>query len=126
MSSASVQIWVLSNDLLLTSRIREGASALDLPCSTITAANIGEILGGPGILFVDLDVGVDLALGIIAQVKHSATQVHICGYGSHVEFDDLRRMKDAGADRVVARSNLARGLNEILRESIQAIGRQSS
>ena len=110
---ATVAIIVV--DLMFQSRIRAAAEALGLDtriADSATTANIA-IAAHPDVVVIDLHAaGID-APSTIRFAK--AGGANVLGFGRHTEPATLRAARDAGADAVVARSQLVEELPELLR-----------
>lgn len=101
-------------DLLFQSRIHAAAEALgfgvrigDTPASVEAA-----IAATPALVVIDVDAaGIDTPPAIRAA---KAAGAKVLAFGRHTEPGALRSARDAGADVVVARSQLAEELPELL------------
>jgi len=113
------KIWVFSDDLVMGSRIAACAQEEGLAFERMNRGAVQNLRGTGGILFVDLDVGLDRAEAVIRRALKSRPDAwHICGFGSHVDYEGLRMLKELGADRVVSRARLASSLRSIIRECL--------
>ncbi len=110
-------ICLYSEDLLLGSRIAASADENAIPFRRIDHAQIESLSLTGGLLFIDLDIGIPRARAAIARARLAGPNAwHVCGYGSHVDFEGLRTLKEAGCDRVVSRSRLVSGLQDLIKE----------
>lgn len=109
-------------DLLFASRVRGAADAVGARVRTVrSAAELLEAAGtdAPRLIILDLDArGVDVP-ALVAQLKSdpALAGIHVVVFGAHVEGAALRAAREAGADRVLARSAFVRELPELLREA---------
>jgi len=112
--SATVAIIVV--DLMFQSRIRAAADALGLDtriADSATAANLA-VAAHPDLVVIDLHAaGID-APSTIRFAK--AAGANVLAFGRHTEPATLRSAREAGADAVVARSQLVEELPELLRK----------
>ena len=111
---ATVAIIVV--DLMFQSRIRAAAEVLGFDAriaDSATAANIA-IAAHPDLVVIDLHApGID-APSTIRFAK--AEGANVLGFGRHTEPATLRSAREAGADAVVARSQLVDELPDLLRK----------
>lgn len=101
-------------DLLFQSRISAAAEALGLDTRVAdTPSSVdATIAAAPTLVVVDLDAaGIDAA-AVISAAK--AVGAKLLAFGRHTQPGALRAARDAGADTVVARSQLAEELPELL------------
>ena len=108
-------IYLLSDDLMFSSRVSGTARALGLQVQTgRTVEQIRNLLSGqaPQTLLVDLQV----AGPRLGEVMQSLPQPRpfVVGYGSHVDTTALKAAKDAGCDLVLPRSKFAEMLEKSL------------
>jgi DNA-binding NarL/FixJ family response regulator len=122
--AATVAIIVI--DLMFQSRIRMAAEALGLEAliaDSAAAANIA-IAARPGIVVVDLHaVGID-APSMVRSAK--AAGANVLAFGRHTEPSILRAARNAGADAVVARSQLVEELPQLLRSLLPGATAESA
>jgi DNA-binding NarL/FixJ family response regulator len=117
-------ILALPADLVFASRIRATAQALGIdvrvlsrPAALLEAARNSP----PRLILVDLDArGWDPA-GIVREIKDDArtADTRVVGFVSHVHEAAIQAARDAGADRVLARSAFVRELPELLKRATQ-------
>jgi DNA-binding NarL/FixJ family response regulator len=110
--NATVVIVVI--DLLFQSRIRAAAEALglDVRVADTPAGTDAAIAAAATLVVIDVDAaGIDTPSAIRAA---KAAGAKVLAFGRHTEPLSLRSARDAGADVVVARSQLAEELPELL------------
>ena len=107
-------VAVVAADLIFASRIRAAAAAAGV--RTRFARNHTELLAAAAeadLVIVDLDARwVDPATSIQRLKEHVTTPV--VAFVSHVRADAIEAARNAGADRVLARSAFVSQLPEIL------------
>src|SRR5690606_2141421 len=116
----SVDAVALVADLIFASRVRGVADAVGARVRTVGSAS--ELLDvaravSPRLIILDLDArGVDVA-GLVEYIKSdpALAAIPVVVFGSHVEGARLRAAREAGADRVLARSAFVRDLPALLR-----------
>ena len=107
-------------DMIFASRVRGAAQSAGVTAVTVSsAARLVESARQlrPRVLLIDLETrGVDAA-ALVAQLKGAAetAAIPIVAFGSHLNVDALHAAREAGADRVLARSAFVRDLPELLR-----------
>jgi DNA-binding NarL/FixJ family response regulator len=113
-------VLVAVRDLLFRSKIEAAAARLGvelriLPRGT-PLAEAARAHGG-GTVLVDLS-----APGVLDEIRaaKAAGGVRIVGFLGHLEADLARAAADAGADAVLSRGELARGLDDVLRAAAAA------
>lgn len=115
-----VDAVALVADLIFASRIRGVADAVGARVRTVRSAS--ELLDvaravAPRLIILDLDArGVDV-LGLVERIKSepALAAIPVVVFGAHVEGARLRAAREAGADRVLARSAFVRDLPALLR-----------
>lgn len=111
------RIHLLIDDLFFRARVEATARALDVPLALArSGADLSERVGNdPGaIVLVDLNHPDD-PIAAIRSLKEKAPSPHVVAFGSHVDSERLKAARDAGADRVLARSAFTDRLAGILR-----------
>ena len=105
-SSDGATIAALVADLMFASRIRGPAPGAK------TVHNTDGLLKvlGPRTRLVLVDLHARGALEAIPGIREAAPESTIVAFGSHVETDALQAARQAGADRVMARSAFVREL----------------
>jgi len=106
-------------DMMFASRVRGTATAIGAAAVTVTRAE--KLLEEtrrlrPRVVMIDIDArGVDVP-GLIARLKSDpeTSAIPVVAFGSHVNADALRAAREAGADRVLARSAFVRDLPALL------------
>ncbi len=104
-------------DLLFRSKISETASHLDIEASF--PRNPEKLLAAvrespPDLLILDLNSARFEPLALLRSVKSETENVTTVGFLSHVQKDLAVAAREAGCDRVVARSAFTKNLPEIL------------
>jgi CheY-like chemotaxis protein len=108
---------LLSDDLLLTSRVVGTARDLGLAMETVKTP--GDLLDHarqdpPACVIVDLN-NPGLKVGeVIEQLR--SLGVRIVAYGSHVDVETLRKAREAGCDIVLPRSKFVEQLPDKLKQ----------
>lgn len=115
----SKNIIALVDDLLFSSRIREGARGLDITLEFVRSQEgLAERLNTkrPSLVILDLDSRSANPLQAIRDIKSSADlkDIPILGYLSHVKRELKEEAVRAGCNLVLPRSRFARDLREIL------------
>lgn len=114
--SATVVIAV--SDLMFAPRIEDAARALGLTTAVVTDATAldAALATGAAMAVVDLHDTGFVALDAIVAAKGAGARV--LAFGRHTEPQTLRAARDAGADRVVPRSQLVEELGALLADLI--------
>ena len=103
-------------DLLFQSRLREQANATghDFTVGDSAGATADALEARPVLVIVDLHVdGVDWQ-SVVTRAKEQ--RVPVLAFGRHTEAELLREAREAGCDRVVARSTLVQELPALIQE----------
>jgi len=112
-------VMVGVDDLLFQSRMRAAAQLIAAPISfmrqrdaLITAVREGQ----PSLVILDLDCDAIDPIAIIREIRSDPelTRIPLVGYASHVHADRLQAARDAGCDRVMARSKFVAALPELI------------
>jgi CheY-like chemotaxis protein len=115
---SSQTIVAAVNDLMFGSRIRAAAQQAGVSAVFVrTAADLLERAATANLVLLDLETRWLDAPATISALK-GATQtarVPVVVFGAHVDADALKAARDAGADRVLARSAFVKLLPELLR-----------
>lgn len=113
-------VLALVRDLFFASRIREAARAAGV--SAVTVARGEDLLarareGRPRIILVDLDTPAATSPDLIARLKGDAATAAtpVVAFVAHVNREAAIAARDAGADRVLARSAFVRELPALVR-----------
>ncbi|HSK09560.1 MAG TPA: hypothetical protein VK911_08285 [Vicinamibacterales bacterium] len=107
-------IVVAVNDLMFGSRIRAAGDQAGARVVFVrSAAALAEAGPGADLILLDLDTRWLDAPVAIAGLKE-ASAVPVVAFGSHVDGEALKAARDAGADRVLARSAFVRVLPELM------------
>ena len=112
-------VHALVDDLFFRAKIEATAASLRVPVRF--ARDPGELVAGlddrPALVLVDLaHHGAD-PVGAIRALKAREPLPRVIAFGSHVDAEILTAARDAGADRVLARSAFSARLAEILGEA---------
>lgn len=118
-------VLALVQDLIFASKIRGAAGAAGV--ATRVTGRAADLIREararrPGLILLDLDHrGVDVS-EVIEGLKAdpSTSGVPVVGFVSHVNEAAIRGAREAGADRVLARSAFVRELPDILRSASSA------
>ena len=105
------------NDLMFGSRIRSAAQQADVSVVFVrTAADLLERAATADLVLLDLETRWLDAPAVISELKGAAAtaRVPVVVFGAHVDVDALKAARDAGADRVLARSAFVKLLPELL------------
>ncbi|MGB2694355.1 MAG: hypothetical protein WBD55_04110 [Dehalococcoidia bacterium] len=109
-------IVAVIDDLLFQSRVADQARALgyDVAIADTTVAFDAAIGDGVALVVVDLHVsGIDWRRAV-GDAREQG--VPVLAFGRHTEAALLREAREAGCDRVVARSTLVEELAQLIRE----------
>ncbi len=81
----------------------------------------------PDLIVLDLDCGAAQPMEAIAELKRSPDRsgIPIIGYVSHVRADLIAAARDAGCDKILARSAFVQNLPEILTGDFGTVSEQS-
>ena len=106
-------------DLLFRSKISETATQLGIEASfPRSPKKLEEALEAspPDLLILDLNSSRFEPLGLLRSVKSGGAGVKTVGFLSHVQKDLAVAAKEAGCDRVMARSAFTKDLPRVLAE----------
>jgi DNA-binding NarL/FixJ family response regulator len=112
------EIFVISVDLIFSTRIVQTAAALGLSCKVMRGiAQLQDAIteGRPLVAFVDLEADADTALAAIAALKAREPETRVIAYFSHVRTEHGAAARAAGADEVLTRSAFVAKLPALLR-----------
>ena len=114
----SAAILVLCDDLLFWARIEAAARLAGTPVrraagpedarAAVAAGDVRRVLADLGSRSLD-------AAALAAEWKAGGRAPELVGFASHVDLDVQRRAREAGFDRVLARSAFVRELASLLR-----------
>ena len=111
------RVWLFAREGLLDDRIAATAETRDLAFRKIGFGEIDELESTGGLLLIDLDMGIDTVRQAIGRARGLGEDLwYICGYGSSLDAEALRTLREIGADRVLSRSRLVSNLEHILLE----------
>jgi len=114
------RIAIVVSDLLFQSRIAAAVATLghDATVADSAATVAAAIAARPGLAIIDLH---DRNLDPIATVRLArAAGTRVLAFGRHTEPRTLRAARDAGADLVVPRSQLAAELPQLIESMLNA------
>ena len=109
--TASPAVTVLTGDLFFRAKIEAVARAAGVP--VVFAGSVEEIESAKTVL-VDLADGAR-AIEAVSVLKARPEAPLVVAFGPHREVEAFRRAREAGADRVLARSAFVERLPELLR-----------
>lgn len=109
-------------DLLFAARIRGAAQQAGVAVETLSRGDVLERARAltPGLILLDLDTRWLDAPALIRSLKAdpALAAVPVVAFVSHVREDAIGAAREAGADRVLARSAFVRQLPDLLRAGI--------
>lgn len=111
------EIFVITGDLIFSTRITHAAAAQGLSCSVLRdLAQLQDALAHapPRLALIDLESDAETGLAAIAALKEAAPAARVVAYYSHVRADHAAAARSAGADDALARSAFVARLPEIL------------
>lgn len=113
-------VLVAVDDLMFSSRISTAAKAVDVPIQvarSLDAVLAAARTAAPRLILVDLNSARIRALDLAATLKAdpALAAVPLVGFVSHVDTATIQAARDAGVDRVLARSAFVAQLPELLR-----------
>ena len=121
-STAGGMILVCVEDLIFLSKILESAKRLGLATKTLAPpAVVQEVRQNPNSqVILDLNHRTGAAVDLVKSLKNDPATRHatILGFVSHVHADLIERAREAGCDRVVARSAFSGKLPQLLKELV--------
>jgi hypothetical protein len=109
--TASPAVAVLTGDLFFRAKIEAVAKAAGVP---VRFAGSAEEARGAATVLVDLADGAR-AIEAVGALKAGSEAPFVVAFGPHREGEAFREARDAGADRVLARSAFVERLPELLR-----------
>lgn len=120
MPSDAAPLVVALTDLLFGARIRAAAQANGV--EVVVHRTPAELIGAaveraPRRVLIDLDARAYDSVDVIRSLKGDARTrgIDVVAFVSHVREDAIRAARDAGADRVLARSAFVRQLPELVK-----------
>jgi threonine dehydratase len=120
-------IVAVVDDLMFSSRIREAARAAGAEVTFVRRrADVDAALGAhrPGLVLFDLDRDALDPIGAIREIRGTPefSGVTVVAFGSHVKTERLQAAREAGADRVMARSAFVAELPKLLAAATASSG----
>ncbi len=115
--SGTHSVIALPADLVFASRIRTTAQQAGVSALVVrTEAEFEEALQSEprALALIDLDARKVDAPALIRRLRAAGAQNRIIAFGSHVATESLKAAREAGADRVMARSAFVRELPLLL------------
>lgn len=119
MPSDTPPLVLALTDLLFGARIRAAARANDV--EVVVHRTPAELIGAavehaPHRILIDLDARAYDSVNVIRSLKGDARtrDTEVVAFVSHVREDAIRAARDAGADRVLARSAFVRQLPDLV------------
>lgn len=113
-------ILVCVDDLIFLSKIRETARLTGVSVQTVAPSQlVQEIHQSPNCqIILDLNHRSGAAVDLLRTLKNDPAtgEVPILGFVSHVQTDLIQRAREAGCDRVMARSAFSEQLPQLLKE----------
>jgi DNA-binding NarL/FixJ family response regulator len=114
--------YLLSDDLMFTSRITGTATALGLAVKPVRSLQSLQTLvqkEPPRCVLIDLSVAGRGLADFMRQLKEAGSGVpRVVAYGSHVDAETLRAARELGCDPVLPRSKFVEELPRALPEWI--------
>jgi PleD family two-component response regulator len=115
----SSMVLAVLDDLLFSSKIRAVASHTGQPVafSRTRASVVADIVAHQAdLVILDLDRDALEPLGVIADIRANEVTrgTRIVGFVSHVHAERIEQAKEAGVDRVMARSAFVKALPRLL------------
>jgi DNA-binding NarL/FixJ family response regulator len=112
-------VLALTTDIIFRAKILETARQLDVRVRVAASGVEFERAlaeNAPALVLVDLSAG-EFALGAIGRLRAAGSDVRVVAFCSHVQTEQARRGREAGADEVLPRSRFSRELGQILTAS---------
>jgi 5,8-dihydroxy-2-naphthoate synthase len=118
-------VVAVTSDLTFRSRIEVTLRNAGIPVLFVNAAGLSTALhdSHPSLLLVDYSALDDPGWEAIGAIKRGepAARVPVIAYGPHMDLQGRDRAREAGADEVVANSQIATQLVEIIRRHTGAV-----
>ena len=106
-------VLALVRDLLFSTKITATARALSVPCQVVRDPHNLASAGQSPMLLVDLNLPGSIDAASCYQRTYPDSQV--IGFVSHTDAATIRRAREAGIDRVLARSAFVDQLETLMR-----------
>lgn len=115
-------VVALVEDLFFGSRISGTGAALGIPVVTVRSpAALLDELGHAAVVIIDLMAAGSNPAALITAIKQRGPNLTLLAFLPHVEAELARAARQAGADRVLTRSQFTDRLPDLLRE-LYAVG----
>jgi CheY-like chemotaxis protein len=113
------QVLAVINDLIFLSKIRETAKQVGVEVVTVTDSLSVESISArqPRGILLDLNSGLRASVEWVRTIKADAAgrRIPIVAFASHVQSDLIAAARQAGCDRVLARSAFTQQLPALMR-----------
>lgn len=121
-TASRIPVHALIDDLFFRSKLEATAGALDMP--VVISRSPGELserldalAGGVATVLIDLGHIAADPPAVIRALKARPNAPLVIAFGAHGDATALRAAREAGADRVLARSAFTDRLPDLLREA---------
>ena len=113
---ATKKIVAAIDDLFFMAKVKDAAVAAGLGIGFAKSKEdaLLQSATGPCLVVIDLNAGKLSPVDLVVELKSRG--VPVLGFLSHVNIELRAKAEEAGADRVLARSALAKNINAIFRE----------
>jgi len=101
-------------DLFFQSRIQAAAGVAGRSVRIVTSPDSLESVHDPALVLIDLDAQADV-LHLIGALK-SGTSCPVVAFGPHLDTAKRKAAREAGADRVLAKSKFVTVLPDLMRD----------
>ncbi len=113
------QVFAAIDDIFFLAKVQETAkqTGVELKTSRVAALPFDSLKENrPALIIIDLEATSADPSGLISQLKNDddLKEVPILAYGRHTNAEKLQAAREAGADRIMPRSEFAANLAEIL------------
>jgi DNA-binding NarL/FixJ family response regulator len=112
--AASPPVHALVDDLFFRAKIEATGGAAGVAVAFARDPDQIPTKDGPRLVLVDLGLAASDPVAAIRALKTRAPAPTVIAFGAHRDVELLARAREAGADRVLARSALSEQLPEIL------------
>ena len=111
-------VVVVMEDLIFLSKIQQTAGEVGVQIETLSPDKLGERMsrGAVSAIIIDLNHRSGGAVNLVHALKSNPSTRHIqvIGFLSHVQADLAAAAREAGCDRIMARSKFTQQLPELL------------